>query len=87
MESAKGWQPTAQGAVISPLLSNIYLDGQDWTMARRGFAMVRYAADFIVLCRDQQEAQEALEQVRQLSSLAAVQCRRGVHCDKFLSIF
>jgi RNA-directed DNA polymerase len=63
MESAKGWQPTAQGAVISPLLSNIYLDGLDWTMARSGFEMVRYADDFIVLCRNQQEAQEALEQV------------------------
>ena len=68
MESAKGWQPTEQGtpqgAVISPLLSNIYLDGLDWEMARKGFEMVRYADDFIILCRSQQEAQEALEQVQ-----------------------
>jgi RNA-directed DNA polymerase len=68
MDSAKGWQPTEQGtpqgAVVSPLLSNIYLDGLDWQMARNGFEMVRYADDFIVLCRSQEQAQEALEQVR-----------------------
>jgi RNA-directed DNA polymerase len=68
MDSAKGWQPTEQGtpqgAVISPLLSNIYLDGLDWQMAKGGFEMVRYADDFIVLCSSQEQAQEALEQVR-----------------------
>jgi RNA-directed DNA polymerase len=60
MDSAKGWQPTEegtpQGAVISPLLSNIYLDGLDWLMAHKGYQMVRYADDFIVLCRDQEQA-------------------------------
>jgi RNA-directed DNA polymerase len=68
MDSAKGWQPTEQGtpqgAVISPLLSNIYLDGLDWQMAKGGFEMVRYADDFIVLCSTQEQAQEALERVR-----------------------
>jgi RNA-directed DNA polymerase len=67
MDSAKGWQPTEQGtpqgAVVSPLLSNIYLDGLDWQMARNGFEMVRYADDFIVLCRSHEQAQEALERV------------------------
>jgi RNA-directed DNA polymerase len=68
MDSAKGWQPTEQGtpqgAVISPLLSNIYLNGLDWQMAQSGFEMVRYADDFIVLCSSQEQAQEALERVR-----------------------
>jgi RNA-directed DNA polymerase len=68
MDSAKGWQPTEQGtpqgAVISPLLSNIYLDGLDWQMAKGGFEMVRYADDFIVLCSSQEQAEEALERVR-----------------------
>jgi len=68
MDSVKGWQPTErgtpQGAVVSPLLSNIYLNGLDWQMAERGFEMVRYADDFIVLCRNQQQAQEALERVK-----------------------
>jgi hypothetical protein len=68
MDSAKGWQPTEQGtpqgAVISPMLSNIYLNGLDWQMAKGGFEMVRYADDFIVLCNSQEQAQEALERVR-----------------------
>lgn len=49
MESAKHWIPdrgTPQGAVISPLLSNIYLDPLDHYMAQRGYEMVRYADDF-----------------------------------------
>jgi len=68
MDSAKGWQPTEegtpQGAVISPLLSNLYLDGLDWHMAHNGCQMVRYADDFIVLCRSQEQAQAALELVK-----------------------
>lgn len=69
MDSMKGWQPTEQGspqgAVISPLLSNIYLNGLDWKMAQNGFEMVRYADDFVVLCNSQEQAEQALEQVRQ----------------------
>jgi RNA-directed DNA polymerase len=56
-------KPSLEGAVVSPLLSNIYLDGLDWQMAKGGFEMVRYADDFIVLCASQQQAQEALERV------------------------
>ncbi len=68
MESHKGWQPTErgtpQGSVVSPLLSNIYLNGLDHQMARKGYQMVRYADDFIVLCRSQEEAQRAHEEVQ-----------------------
>ena len=60
MESVKGWQPTEegtpQGAVISPLLANMYLDPLDWEMASAGYEMVRYADDFVVLCSSEQEA-------------------------------
>jgi RNA-directed DNA polymerase len=67
MDTVEGWQATKQGslqgAVISPLLSNIYLNGLDWKMARKGFEMVRYADDFVVLCASQQEAQKALEEI------------------------
>jgi RNA-directed DNA polymerase len=68
MESGKGWQPTEngtpQGAVISPLLANIYLNPLDHQMAQAGWEMVRYADDFIILCKSQEEAETALAQVR-----------------------
>jgi len=67
LESGKDWQPTGQGtpqgAVISPLLANIYLHPLDQQMAGRGREMIRYADDFIILCRSQAEAQEALAEV------------------------
>lgn len=55
---------TPQGAVISPLLSNLYLNDLDHEAARQGFAMVRYADDFVILCRSQEEAERALAWVR-----------------------
>lgn len=68
LEEGKGWQPTErgtpQGGVISPLLANLYLDPFDHQMARAGWELVRYADDFIILCRSQAEAQTALSQVR-----------------------
>ena len=66
MESAKRWTPekgTPQGAVISPLLSNIYLNPLDHLMAGKGYKMVRYADDFVILCESEKEAQDAIEEV------------------------
>ena len=62
------WTPTAgtpQGAVISPLLANIYLHPLDERMAALGYRMVRYADDFVVLCRSREEAEAALAEIRQ----------------------
>lgn len=67
MDGMESWVPeggTPQGAIVSPLLSNIYLDPLDHKMAREGFQMVRYADDFVILCRSEAEAIEALERVR-----------------------
>ena len=68
LEELKGWQPTEegtpQGAVISPLLANLYLNPLDQEMARRGWEMVRYADDFVVLCRSREEAEEVLDFLR-----------------------
>jgi RNA-directed DNA polymerase len=55
---------TPQGGVISPLLANIFLDPLDHMMEEQGFEMVRYADDFVVLCRTEEEANDALERVR-----------------------
>lgn len=67
LDELKQWTPeggTPQGAVLSPLLSNIYLDPLDHQMANSGYEMVRYADDFVILCRSEQEARRALEKVR-----------------------
>jgi RNA-directed DNA polymerase len=58
-------QGTPQGGVISPLLANIYLNPLDWLMAGLGLEMVRYADDMVVLCRSHEEAQTALEKLRE----------------------
>lgn len=66
MKGMASWQPTTgtpQGAVISPLLANIYLHPLDLLMEQRGLPMVRYADDFVILCRSEEEAQAALRQV------------------------
>lgn len=55
---------TPQGAVLSPLLSNIYLNPLDHLMAGSGYRMVRYADDFVIQCRTAEEAQRALELVQ-----------------------
>jgi RNA-directed DNA polymerase len=68
MDGMQEWTPEAgapQGAVLSPLLSNIYLDPLDHLVARSGFEMVRYADDFVILCRTPEEALRALELVQQ----------------------
>jgi RNA-directed DNA polymerase len=75
LEGLKEWAPEAgapQGAVLSPLLSNIYLNPLDHLMAAQGFEMVRYADDFVILCKTADEAQRALEQVQQWTAPAGL---------------
>ena len=52
---------TPQGGVISPLLSNIALDHLDGFLAAKEFLFVRYADDFVILCKTQSEAKRALD--------------------------
>jgi RNA-directed DNA polymerase len=66
LEDMMLWTPergTPQGAVISPLLANVFLHSVDTAMAKAGHLMIRYADDFVVLCRTQEEAQSALDYV------------------------
>ena len=75
MEGTRAWTPTAgspQGAVISPLLSNVYLDPLDHQMAEAGLEMVRYADDLVILCRSAAEAQGALAKVQAWSAEAGL---------------
>ena len=63
MEDLALWTPEAgvpQGSVLSPLLSNVYLNPPDHHMSDLNYQMVRYADDFVILCRTAEEAQAAL---------------------------
>jgi RNA-directed DNA polymerase len=66
LKEMERWRPTTgtpQGAVISPLLANIYLHPLDLLMEESGYRMVRYADDFVVLCRTADEALAALRRI------------------------
>jgi len=57
------WVPQTgapQGAIISPLLSNLYLNDLDHVMAGQGYQMTRYADDLVIQCRTREEAESAL---------------------------
>jgi len=67
LKGLERWTPTSgspQGAVISPLLANLYLHPLDERLMARGYRMVRYADDFVVLCASLEEAEAALMLVR-----------------------
>ena len=55
---------TCQGGVISPLLSNIVLNHLDWFLEEQGLHFVRYADDFVILCKTKPEAERALNLAR-----------------------
>jgi RNA-directed DNA polymerase len=81
MDTIHDWTPeqgTPQGAVLSPLLSNLYLDALDQLMVASGFQMVRYADDFVILCGSATEAQHALGVVEHWTARAGL----TLHPDK-----
>lgn len=66
LQGMQQWTPTKgtpQGAVLSPLLANVYLHELDEQMEQRGYPMVRYADDFVILCTSAAQAQAALSEV------------------------
>lgn len=68
MEECNEWKPfqgTPQGGVISPLLANIYLHDQDVFITNLGFKMIRYADDFVILTKTREEAEKALQWVKE----------------------
>jgi RNA-directed DNA polymerase len=81
LDGMESWTPeggTPQGAIISPMLGNLYLDPLDHEMEAAGFEMVRYADDLVVLCRTQEQAEQALARIRQWT----VQAGLSLHPEK-----
>jgi RNA-directed DNA polymerase len=75
LDGLRNWEPESgcpQGAVISPLLSNVYLNPLDHLMAQAGFELIRYADDFIILCQSEEEAQRALKRVQDWTAQAGL---------------
>lgn len=67
LDGLEQWTPSMgapQGAIISPLLSNLYLNDLDHLMAGQGYEMTRYADDLVIQCRTREEAVAALAQVQ-----------------------
>jgi len=51
-----------QGNPLSPLLSNIYLSPFDIHLKNKGYNLVRYADDFVILCKNKKECQWAFKE-------------------------
>jgi len=61
-----------QGGVISPLLANIYLHVLDMYWAERYVSLgklIRYADDFVIICRTRQDAETALQTVKRIMAI------------------
>lgn len=56
----------AQGSPLSPILCNLYLDGLDDSLARPGIRLVRYADDFVILCKTKGQAEKALDLAKEI---------------------
>ncbi len=68
VEEMREWIPergTPQGGVLSPLLANIYLNPLDHHIEQAGHKMVRYADDFVVMCRTAEEANTVMKLLEQ----------------------
>lgn len=81
MEGHKRWTPivgSPQGSVISPLLSNIYLHRLDERMTKEGVKIIRYADDFVLMCKTAEEANRGLEIVKEVMT----QLKLTLHPEK-----
>ncbi len=81
LEELKLWTPergTPQGAVVSPLLANVYLHPVDVAMRTAGYKLIRYADDMVVLCHTRQEAEAALARLGELLAARSLE----LHPDK-----
>jgi RNA-directed DNA polymerase len=66
------WIPKPGNSEKRPLLANMYLNALDHAMSAAGYEMVRYADDFVILCRSEEEARQALERVREWTAQAGL---------------
>lgn len=77
-----------QGSPVSPLLANLYLDTLDEALLDADHVLIRYADDFIVLAKNREKAEAALELTRDVLDRLALKLNplktRIVHFDEGL---
>jgi group II intron reverse transcriptase/maturase len=88
-----------QGNTLSPLLANYYLHAFDRAMLKKGYGLVRYADDFVVMCKTKQEAEQACQyaqtflrgklglELHDLSLTGKTQIRRYTDGFQFVGFF
>jgi group II intron reverse transcriptase/maturase len=55
-----------QGSPISPILANLFLDELDEKLLRKGYKYIRFADDYVILCKKEEEAENGLELSKQI---------------------
>ena len=55
-----------QGSPISPILANLFLDELDEELLRKGYKYIRYADDYVILCKKKEDAEKGLELSKQV---------------------
>lgn len=55
-----------QGNPLSPLLANIYLSDFDKRMSETNYKMIRYADDFIIMCKNKEDAKSAYDDAKSI---------------------
>ncbi len=73
-----------QGSPLSPLLANLFLDQLDDTLLDNNYRLVRYADDFVILCKTADKANDAMELTREiLENLRLTFSERKTHVVNF----
>lgn len=67
----------AQGSPMSPLLSNLYLDALDEALDGKGVRLVRFADDFVVLCKRRCDVDRALTEATEALSAHGLDLHKG----------
>jgi RNA-directed DNA polymerase len=55
-----------QGSPISPILANLFLDELDEELLQKGYKYIRYADDYVILCKKKEDAEKGLELSKQV---------------------
>ena len=55
-----------QGSPISPILANLFLDELDEELLCKGYKYIRYADDYVILCKKKEDAEKGLKLSKQV---------------------